>query len=170
VVCSPWRARQVSCHHHARRSEWLCSPWRANHAPCDTLLAVASSFARRGGQTWLFVTMLLASHASLLTVASTDSWLSRISHFSSQNPNFEPLHPKFGFQSLPKHFQTLKELQNHMKFEPKQFPIQKPHLTHFCKPHMNTPIFLTTLNDHDLPRFNSTMITSHNSNNNNNHF
>jgi len=116
------------------------SPWRANHAPCDTMLAVASSFARRGGQTWLSVTMLLASRASLLAVASTDSWLSRNSHSSSQNPNFEPLHPKFSFQSLLKHFQTLKELQNHMKFEPKHLSIQKPHLTHFCKPHKNTPI------------------------------
>jgi len=53
-----------------------CSSWRAKHAPCDTMLAVASCFARRGGQTWLTVTMLLASRASLLAVASTDSWLS----------------------------------------------------------------------------------------------
>jgi len=41
--------------------------------PVTTLLTVASSPARRGGQTWLSVTMLLASRASLLAVASTDS-------------------------------------------------------------------------------------------------
>jgi len=132
---SPWWAEYSLCHHVARHGEWSCSPWRAKHASCDTMLAVASSFARRGGQTWLSVTILLASRVSLLAVASTDSWLSRKAHSSSQNPNFEPRHPKFDFQSLPKHFQTLKELQNHMKFEPKHFSNQKPHLTHFCKPH-----------------------------------
>ena len=104
VGSSPWRAENPLCHHVARRGEWSCSPWRAKHASCDTMLAVASSFARRGGQTWLSVTTLLASRASLLAVASTDSWLSRKAPSSSQNPNFEPLNPKFDFQSLSKRF------------------------------------------------------------------
>jgi len=90
------------------------------------LLAVASSFARRGGQKWLSVTMLLASRASLLAVASTDSWLSRKTQSSPQNPNFEPLNSQIDFQNLPNPFQTLKELQNHMKFEPKHLLIQNP--------------------------------------------
>jgi len=75
-----------------------------NMPPVATMLAVASSSARRGGQTWLSVTTLLALRASLLAVASTDSWLSRKSHSSSQNPNFEPLNPKFDFQNLPNVF------------------------------------------------------------------
>jgi len=95
------------------------------------MLAVASGSTRRGGQTWLSVTKLLASRASLLAVASTDSWLSRKTHFHPKIPIFEPLYSQIDSQSLPKHFQTLKELQNHMKFESKHFPIQKPHLTHF---------------------------------------
>jgi len=139
---------------------WSNSPrrWLARHGgrdvpPVTTLLAVASSPARRGGQTWLSVTTLLASRASLLAVASTDSWLSRKTHSSPQNPNFEPLNSQIDFQNLSKHVQTLKGLQNHMKFEPKHLSNQNSHLTHFCKHSQEHSIFLTNLNDYDHPSF-----------------